>query len=413
MARRGSIATKMRVNGETWIYRYFVTRPADGKLIERTAVVGLVSEIGSKETAAWTKVGEMGLDKLINKMLGPDPTFKEIAEHFRNHELRSAKVGIGKRAAESITRDEHNLDIYLIPRWGDQKATAITVPAVESWFDALSITSRVKGDKTLPPLSWPTISKFRDVMSMVYRHAQRHKLIPVTMESNPLRSSKFGGARCKSDSSYEAKVATPDQVVAILTELDRPETRIYWTLVLVCAATALRPHECFGLRWSDLDWKRGQINLSRGWSKGRTTEGKVKKAMTQVAMHPALALHLEEWRKETLYSKETDWVFASVREKGRIPLAASTAAKKHLRPAAVTAGVIVAGESTRFGWGNLRHSLATWMASNVDLKTAQSALRHSKISTTAEVYSHRVHPNLVAAQGKFMGEIKLVSDSIQ
>jgi integrase len=101
-------------------------------------------------------------------------------------------------------------------------------------------------------------------------------------------------------------------------------------------------------------------------------------------MHPALALHLQEWRKETLYSKEADWVFASVREKGRIPLAASTAAKKHLRPAAVTAGVIVAGESTRFGWGNLRHSLATWMASNVDLKTAQSALRHSKISTIAE-----------------------------
>jgi hypothetical protein len=63
-----------------------------------------------------------------------------------------------------------------------------TVSITSKWFgDALSITPRVKGDKTLPPLSWPTISKFRDVMSMVYKHAQRHKLIPVTLESNPLR----------------------------------------------------------------------------------------------------------------------------------------------------------------------------------------------------------------------------------
>jgi hypothetical protein len=37
--------------------------------------------------------------------------------------------------------------------------------------------------------------------------------------------------------------------------------------------------------------------------------------------------------------------------------------KDYLRPAAVTAGVIKADESVRFGWHNLRHSLATFFGS--------------------------------------------------
>jgi hypothetical protein len=56
-----------------------------------------------------------------------------------------------------------------------------------------------------------------------------------------------------------------------------------------------------------------------------------------------------------------DWMFASSREKGRVPRAASTCAKHYLRPAAVGAGVIAQDDHSRFGWHNLRHSLATFL----------------------------------------------------
>ena len=43
------------------------------------------------------------------------------------------------------------------------------------------------------------------------------------------------------------------------------------------------------MKWQDIDWKRGQINIRRGWSKGKETAGKNEASMTQVAMHSVLA----------------------------------------------------------------------------------------------------------------------------
>ena len=138
----------------------------------------------------------------------------------------------------------------------------------------------------------PTIDKINSVMSQVFAHAQRHKLISVGMDSNPFRSPKFGGVRCKSQSDYEAKVVSPEQMIAILEQLDRPETRLEWTAALVHAATALRPEECFALKWSDIDSANRQIFIQRAWSKGKETAGKTKCSMKPVAMHPALAQYL-------------------------------------------------------------------------------------------------------------------------
>jgi hypothetical protein len=58
-------------------------------------------------------------------------------------------------------------------------------------------------------------------VSQIFGHAQRHGLIPAEMIFNPLRHPKFGGARCKTQSDYEATVVTPDQMIAILAQLDK------------------------------------------------------------------------------------------------------------------------------------------------------------------------------------------------
>jgi integrase len=58
-----------------------------------------------------------------------------------------------------------------------------------------------------------------------------------------------------------AKVVTPEQMIAILGHLDRPETKLEWTLALVHAATALRPEECFALKWWDIDPASNQIRV--------------------------------------------------------------------------------------------------------------------------------------------------------
>lgn len=74
--------------------------------------------------------------------------------------------------------------------------------------------------------------------------------------------------------------------------------------------------------------------------------------------------------------------------------------------------MILDGYKGRFGWHNLRHSLATFFASNdVNLPVIQSFLRHAKPSTTAK-YTHRVNAVQMAAQAKFLDAIKLASVAI-
>ena len=78
-------------------------------------------------------------------------------------------------------------------------------------------------------------------------------------------------------------------------------------------------------------------------------------------------------------------------------------------PATVKAGAIPKGYKGRFGWHNLRHSLATFFAANdLNLPVIQSILRHSKPSTTA-LCTHRVNAAQVAAQAKFLDAIKVTS----
>jgi integrase len=357
------------------------------------------------ERSAWMQVARLGLEKYLDNPIGPEPKFKDIAEHWRLWELRKEGV-IGKIADETADRDEHNLDKYVLPRWGDCLAKGIKPTEVETWFEVLAPPPRGKKNK---PLKWPTIDKIDSVLSQVYAHAQRHSLIPAEMTSNPFRPPKFGGVRCKTQSDDEAKVVTPEQMIAILKELDRPESKLEWTLALTHAATALRPEECFALKWWDIDYKNNQILVQRARSKGKETGGKTRGSMKPVALHRALADYLTDWRNESTYNKDSDWVFASIRETGRIPRAASTCGKHYLRPAAVAAGVIAKNDHSRFGWHNLRHSLATFFGSNeVQLSVIQTMLRHAKQQTTAR-YIHAVNSKQIEAQGKYLDAIKIVA----
>ena len=400
---RGTVSKKWRAKGMTWVYRYQATRAADGSRVENTKAIGLVKDIGDSPAAAWREVGRLGLDINANQNSDHKPTFGELAEHFREHELRK-KSGIGVKAAETATINESLLDRWILLRWGAKRPSEIRPLEIEAWFEALTSTPQGKKKK---PLTWATIAKIKSIMSQVFKHAQRHELIPAAIDKNGKPSNPVLLARSESGTDYEAAVVSPEQMVVILNALDSDDTRLEWTLALLHAATGLRPEETFGLKWLDIDWKKNQINIRRGWSKGKETSGKTPGSMTQVAMHPLLARAMQHWRRESPYHREADWVFASTKAKGKKPRSAGVAGQDYLRPAAVQAGVIPPGFKGRFGWHNLRHSLGTFFANNeVNLPLIQSALRHVNPGTTGK-YIHRVNSAQIAAQEKFLTAIKL------
>jgi integrase len=185
-------------------------------------------------------------------------------------------------------------------------------------------------------------------------------------------------------------VVFPDQMMQILDYLDTPDTQAGWMMALLHGATAMRPEEAFRLKWSDVRWDRGEIFLQRAWSKGKETDGKNEHSLVPVAMHPVLAVYLQQWREQSLDPKDSGWIFPSLKLKGRKPRTASIAAQDYLRPTAVEAGVIETGTSKRFGWHNLRHSLATFLSGDVDPAVTMKVLRHKRLASTMEIYTHRV-----------------------
>ena len=101
-------------------------------------------------------------------------------------------------------------------------------------------------------------------------------------------------------------------------------------------------------------------------------------------------------------------MFPSVRLKGKQPRVASMLVEDYLRPAAVKVGILsshldqegrlVDDDPRRFGFHNLRHSLASFLVRiKTDPKTVQTLLRHSDVKMTLQCYTHTVSEDRMAA----------------
>jgi len=121
-------------------------------------------------------------------------------------------------------------------------------------------------------------------------------------------------------------------------------------------------------------------------------------------MGTLLADIMRKWQSETPYSKPADWVFPSFKLRGRKPRTGSIMAQDYLRPAAVRAGILAPNDRRRFGFHNLRHSLASYLVTQTktDVKTVQSMLRHADIGTTLDIYTHAINKDKLAAQNQVM-----------
>jgi Phage integrase family len=129
------------------------------------------------------------------------------------------------------------------------------------------------------------------------------------------------------------------------------------------------------------------------------------------AWRGATSHHLERWppliaHRFRCVLNNDEAQFPSFRCKGNQPRTANMLVEDHLRPAAVEAGVLKEGEKVRFGFHNLRHSLASFLVrTKTDPKTVQALLRHSDVRTTLQLYAHSVSEDRMAAQGEMLQAI--------
>jgi hypothetical protein len=105
-------------------------------------------------------------------------------------------------------------------------------------------------------------------------------------------------------------------------------------------------------------------------------------------------------KRRNPYPKSQDWVFPSFKLRGQKPRTGSIMAQDYLRPAAVRAGVLAEGDRRRFGFHNLRHSLASYLVTQTktDIKTVQAMLRHADSGTTLDLYTHAINSDKLCSE---------------
>ena len=364
MARfqNGWLQKKPRKSGDIWVFCYRRQRPKDGDWVQATPIkVGKIKDYPSEE-AAWRRVGVDELHLNPNQSpfeVGAKPLFGELAAHYIQKELPEDQTQATiEKAYSTIRKYKRYLSRWTLPRWGTIPALAVHPPDVEDWLRELKKKFELRN---------PTLGEIRKAMNNVYVHGQRQGFLPRTTDGNPI-----GFVRQSLASDFEPVILTLPQVLDIFDNLDLMRR----TMALTDAATALRVSEVLALKWNDLDFIDHLIQVRRAYVDRRFGPPKSKASKAPVPMHPLLAAHLLAWRKETLYPGDEDFVFPSLRLKGKKPPAANMLVADYLRVAARKAGVVAPPRT--FGFHTFRRTLASVLVKmKVDVKTVQEILRQA------------------------------------
>jgi integrase len=146
-------------------------------------------------------------------------------------------------------------------------------------------------------------------MSVLFNHAWRYELF----DRNPIKLVRQSAKRRTAPS-----VLIPAKIKPLLDNLELRER----TLVLLAASTGLRQSELFALKWGDIDFSQGTMNVTRSISYGIVGRCKTEASQKPVPVHPILAAALTQWRERCRYREPHDWVFANEHHRGDMAVSA-------------------------------------------------------------------------------------------
>jgi len=227
-----------------------------------------------------------------------------------------------------------------------------------------------------------TRDKIKDVLSSILGTAVRYQLLVKNPTEGVQLPPKRRGKRIAKPN------ITSEQFDQILAGIPEP----YATMVYVAVYSGLRVSELIGLRWNDvgIDCLMVDERCCRGdWSAPKSEASNAAVAVQRHVIERIHALKLKTVsvragnavrRYQAVKSDgPDDLVFQSVKD-GK-PMRDNNILTRFIKPAARNVGL-------RFvNWRCLRTSYGTWLKrQGADMKDIQGQMRHSRISTTMDIY---------------------------
>jgi integrase len=294
----------------------------------------------------------------------------------------------------TIDQYRQHLELHIAPYLGRVKLSQLSGPMVREFKDKLAHGTPAPGADTAEPRSPAMIAKVLRSLSSLLSDAQERGLVTRNVVRD-LRSRRRRGKERRAERRQKGKlkigvdIPTREEIKAIVGRLDgrwRP-------LLLTAIFTGLRASEIRGLRWSDIDFKKGELRVHQRADRYNQIGQPKSEAGERTVPLPPLALNaLREW-KLACPKGEKDLVFpngsGNIENHGNI-------INRGFVPVQIAAGIVTKEGGAKYtGLHVLRHFYASWCLGRtkdggleLPAKVVQERLGHSSIVMTMDVYGH-------------------------
>lgn len=302
--------------------------------------------------------------------------FKEFAEKWLND---FARVNLKKTTFQRMK----NTTIRVYAAFGHLRVDSITRGQIQAFVDDMAKNG--KNMKTGKPLSRKSIVHHLNFLSDVFNYALRFDMI----DSNPCNHIFVPKGEKK-----EKEIYTVEEMKQLFKLVNQYAPLKYKAFLTLAVYSGFRNGELMGLEWKDVDWENNVISVRRT-SNYTVTDGnytdtpKTKSSIRSLKLPQQVFDVLSELRESQLKNKEnlgTKWIDSDrlfVTEIGK-PLHRGSPYKWQRE--------FTERHGMRFcDIHSLRHFNATVLINaGVDTATVSSALGHSNISTTTNIYFHAI-----------------------
>ena len=243
-----------RKKGDVWVHHFYVTRDSDGKRVETTRTIALVSKFPN-ESEVRQEIQRSQHAGSTGRL-----TVNALADAYRQAELPF-------KSQSTQDLHKHELDRYILPRWGMTFVDEVRVLEVKKWLIAIA-----KGND----FSTESVQKTKHVFSRLFSFGGENELIAANL--NPVKACNVKGVGRK---SKHKKIVVPPEIAW---KIAMSLSIMHRTLVLLAAGTGMRMSELLGLRWGDIDFANKKITLNQTWVYGRIENGKTEESREPVLL---------------------------------------------------------------------------------------------------------------------------------
>lgn len=275
------------------------------------------------------------------------------------------------------TRDRYEsvLRLHLLPQFGEMPMSDITPAVVQKYISGFAGSG----------LAHETIDKIRDVLASALGVAVQYGLLV----KNPAEGVRLPPRKRRREGK---RFLEPEQFNRLVERLPEP----YATMVFTAGYTGLRPSELVALRWEDLT--EDSIRIDERCHRGDWSQPKSDASAATVPVPREVIKRIHRLRILTVPVK-------AGRGTRRVRVVKSDRPEDVVfqplyRGAAINDNNILRrwikpiGKELGFEWVNwqvLRRSYATWLRmAGADPKDAQALMRHSRVTTTLEIYQQHI-----------------------